>query len=64
MWEWEIGPAVRAPSGSGVLFRHSGFGAGYTEMDLAHTAQTWALILDRLATYVTSGKPTPFFPPT
>jgi hypothetical protein len=61
-WEWEIGSAARASSGSGVLFRHSGFGEGYPELDLAHTAQTWALILDRLSRYVSSGKPTPFFP--
>ena len=62
MWEWEIGPAVRAPSGSGVLFRHSGFGDGYTEVDLAYTAQTWALILDRLASFARSGTPVPYFP--
>ena len=61
-WEWHIGPAARAPSGSGVLFRHSGFGDGYTEIDLAHTAQTWALVLDRLATFAGTGKPVPFFP--
>ena len=35
--------------GSGVLFRHYGFGEEYAEIDLAHTAQTWALILARLA---------------
>jgi hypothetical protein len=61
-WEWELGPAARAGSGTGVLFRHYGFGDGYPEIDLAHTAQTWALILDRLASYVGSGTPQPFFP--
>jgi hypothetical protein len=45
-----------------VLFRHYGFGAGYAEIDLAHTAQTWALILDRLARYIDTGTPDPFFP--
>src|SRR3954454_7881345 len=47
-WEWELGPATRAESGTGVLFRHYGFGDGYAEVDLVHTAQTWALILDPL----------------
>jgi len=61
-WEWELGPAARAEGGTGVLFRHHGFGAGYPEIDLGHTAQTWALILDRLARYATDGEPQPFFP--
>jgi uncharacterized protein YndB with AHSA1/START domain len=61
-WEWELGPAARAESGTGVLFRHHGLGAGYPEIDLGHTAQTWALILDRLAGYATDGEPRPFFP--
>jgi hypothetical protein len=47
-WEWELGPATRAASGTGVLFRHYGFGDAYPEIDLGHTAQTWALSLDRL----------------
>jgi len=61
-WEWELGDASRAATGTGVLFRHYGFGEGYAEVDLGHTAQTWALILDRLASYVASGRPQPFFP--
>ncbi len=61
-WEWELGAATRAPSGTGVLFRHYGFGEGYPEVDLGHTAHTWALILDRLAGYVASGAPRPLFP--
>jgi len=60
-WEWELGPATRAESGTGVLFRHYGFGEGYPEIDLGHTAQTWALITQRLAGYVASGTPQPFF---
>jgi hypothetical protein len=31
-----------------VLFRHYGFGDGYPEIEFAHTAQTRALIMDRL----------------
>src|SRR5919106_392405 len=61
-WEWELGPATRAESGTSVLFRHYGFGAGYAESDEGHTAQTWALILDRLAKLVATGTPDPFFP--
>jgi uncharacterized protein YndB with AHSA1/START domain len=63
-WEWELGQATRAETGTSVLFRHYGFAEGYAEVDLGHTAQTWALILDRLATYVASGIPQPFFPAT
>lgn len=61
-WEWELGPASRAETGTSVLFRHYGFADGYAEADLGHTAQTWALIQDRLAQYVASGTPKPFFP--
>ena len=28
-WEWQLGPATRAEAGTGVLFRHYGFGEGY-----------------------------------
>ena len=61
-WEWELGPAARAETGTGVLFRHYGFADGYPEIDFAHTAQTWALILQRLSGYAASGSPQPFFP--
>jgi hypothetical protein len=63
-FEWELGPATRAPSGTGVLFRHYGFADGYPESDLGHTAQTWAMVLDRLAKYADSGTPQPLFPET
>lgn len=61
-WEWELSPATRAEGGTGVLFRHHGFGEGYPEVDLAHTAQTWALILDRLREVADGGAARPFFP--
>ena len=61
-WEWELAAPARARTGTGVLFRHYGFADGYAEIDLAHTAQTWALILQRLAGYLASGSPQPFFP--
>jgi len=63
-WEWEIGSPGRTDTGTGVLFRHHEFGDGYAETDLAYTAQTWAMILARLARYVTSGTPQPYFPET
>ena len=61
-WEWELGEATRAGTGTGVLFRHYGFGEGYAEADLGHTAQTWAAIMQSLADYLATGKPQPVFP--
>jgi hypothetical protein len=61
-WEWELGPANRAESGTAVVFRHYGFGADYPQTDLGYTAQTWAMILDRLATYAVTGTANPYFP--
>ena len=60
-WEWELAPAMRAEFGTSVVFRHYGFGEGYPEADLGYTAQTWALILDCLAKYATSGTAQPYF---
>ena len=61
-WEWELGDATRAGTGTGVMFRHYGFGEGYAEADLGHTAQTWATIMQRLTDYLATGKPQPVFP--
>ena len=55
------GALVSWITGTGVLFRHYGFAGGYPEIDMAHTAQTWAMIMQRLADYVASGSPHPFF---
>jgi uncharacterized protein YndB with AHSA1/START domain len=63
-WEWELREPVLAQTGTGVLFRHYGFGEGYPEINLGHTAQTWAQIMERLVGYVASGSPQPFFPPS
>jgi hypothetical protein len=63
-FEWELGPTTRAETGTGILFRHYGFADGYPESDLGHTAQTWAMVLDRLAKYAGSGTPQPLFPET
>jgi uncharacterized protein YndB with AHSA1/START domain len=61
-WEWGLGDAARAETGSGVLFRHYGFGEGYADTDLGHTVQTWAGILDRLAKCAAPGAPQPCIP--
>jgi uncharacterized protein YndB with AHSA1/START domain len=61
-WEWELSDAARAETGTGVMFRHYGFGEGYSEADLGHTAQTWAGILDRLAKHAATGEPQPYIP--
>jgi len=61
-WEWELREPARTETGTGVLFRHYGFAEGYAEIDLGHTAQTWAQIMERLAGYVAGGGPQPFFP--
>ena len=60
-WEWELSEPARAETGTGVLFRHYGFAEGYPEIDMAHTAQTWAMIMQRLGDYVASGSPHPLF---
>lgn len=60
-WEWTLGAHHDASDQTDVQFRHYDFEAGYAESDLAHTAQSWAMILDRLARYVRSGVPDPFF---
>ena len=52
----------RAETGTGVLFRHFGFGEGYAEIDLAHTAQTWALIMDRLGRLYRQRQPAAVLP--
>lgn len=62
IWEWELGAPARTETGTGVLFRHYGFGEGYPEADLGYTAQTWALILERLVAYHTTGTAQPLFP--
>lgn len=61
-WEWELAAAAHAETGTGVLFRHYGFEDGYPESELAYTAQTWAMILDRLARHATDGIAQPYFP--
>ena len=61
-WEWQLAPAYRADSGTAVVFRHYGFGPGYPDTDLGYTAQTWAMILDRLSSHATSGVADPYFP--
>jgi hypothetical protein len=60
-WEWTLSPHIDAPNRTNFQFRHYGFESEYTEKDVAFTAQTWAMILDRLARHVKSGVRDPFF---
>jgi hypothetical protein len=59
VFEWEIGPAVRAETGTNLLFRHRDFEDGYPEHDVAFTAQTWALVLDTVKAHAEGGQPGP-----
>jgi hypothetical protein len=60
-WEWTLGAHHDAQERTNVQFRHYDFESGYEESDLAVTAPSWAMILDRLGRYVKSGIPNPFF---
>jgi hypothetical protein len=59
VFEWELGPAVRAESGTNLLFRHGGFEDGYPETDLAFTRQTWALVQQTIKSHAEGGAPGP-----
>ena len=59
IFEWELGPALRAESGTNLLFRHRGFEDGYPETDLAFTSQTWALIQQTIKAHAEGGTPGP-----
>ncbi len=61
-WEWELSPTTRTGSGTSVVFRHYDFQDSYPDADLGYTAQTWALILDRLGKYLATGESQPLFP--
>jgi hypothetical protein len=60
-WEWGLSSPPDSVDETAVQFRHYDFESGYSESELAYTAQSWAVILDRLARYVRTGLPDPFF---
>jgi uncharacterized protein YndB with AHSA1/START domain len=60
-WEWALSPNGDSNHSTTVIFRHYGFGEGIPENDLGGTAQTWAMTLQHLANYVTTGNPLPYF---
>jgi uncharacterized protein YndB with AHSA1/START domain len=60
-WEWELSQNHHSENGTTVMFRHYGFTEGISENDLGGTAQTWAMTLQHLANFVTSGIPQPYF---
>ncbi len=59
-WQWTLS-STPDDAGTMVQFRHFGFEADHGEDAVAFTAQTWAMILDRLVRFVKSGTPDPFF---
>jgi hypothetical protein len=59
VFEWELGPALRAESGTNLLFRHRGFEEGCPETDLAFNSQTWALIQQTIKSHAEGGTPGP-----
>ena len=60
-WEWALSTHHDAPSETIVQFRHYGFESTYGEGEVAFTAQSWAMIMDRLSRFLTTGVPDPFF---
>ncbi len=60
-WEWALSAHHDSPEETTVQFRHYGFESSYGESELGFTAQSWAMILDRLARFVRTGVPDPFF---
>ena len=60
-WEWSLHAHHDDASKTDVQFRHYDFEAGHGESEVAYTAQSWAMILERLARYLTSGVADPFF---
>jgi uncharacterized protein YndB with AHSA1/START domain len=60
-WEWELSPNAHSENSTTVIFRHYDFAEGIAENDLGGTAQTWAMTLQHLANFVTTGFPQPYF---
>jgi|SRR5664280_2968162 len=60
-WQWSLDAVPDDDSVTVVQFRHFGFESGREEDAVGFTAQTWAMILERLARYIKSGAPDPFF---
>lgn len=59
VFEWELSPALRAESGTNLLFCHRGFEDGYPETGLAFTSQTWAVIQQTIKSRAEGGNPGP-----
>jgi hypothetical protein len=60
-WEWSLSANPDSPDATSVQFRHYDFEESCSEASVAYTAQSWAMILERLARYVKSGVADPFF---
>jgi hypothetical protein len=60
-WEWSLSANPDNVDETAVQFRHYDFEDDCAEASVAYTAQSWAMILDRLSRYLDSGVPDPFF---
>jgi hypothetical protein len=60
-WQWTLSAVPDDDNVTVVQFRHYGFEPGHEEDAVGFAAQSWAMILDRLARYIKSGEPDPFF---
>lgn len=70
-FEWALNGTER-DTRTEVVFRHYGFadyvrggewhGERSPEFDFGEMAETWALLLDRLRSYISTGTPNPYFP--
>jgi len=60
--EWELGEP-QGEDGTSVVLRHLGLHGPFGESDVAlgNVAHTWAMILDRLQTYLRHDQPVPYF---
>jgi hypothetical protein len=60
-WQWALRAVPDNDAATVVQFRHFGFEPGYEEDAVGFTAQSWAMILERLTRFIKSGDPEPFF---
>jgi hypothetical protein len=60
-WQWALSAMPDNDDVTIVQFRHFDFEDDYEEDGVGFTAQSWAMILERLARFIKTGDPDPFF---
>lgn len=60
-WEWTLSANHDNADETSVQFRHYDFEDDCSEASVAYTAQSWAMILERLARFQKSGVADPYF---